>query len=72
MMREARTRWRLAGEEPPEGWRRGGQWLLDDGTLEVLYTNAPEDESPFWYCYKYIKYVPVLQERVWVEWEDVT
>jgi hypothetical protein len=70
---ERRRRWRLTADPPPEGWRRGTQWFREeDGTLDVLYTNAPSGVSPYAdeYEHVFVNYSPVEQVRTVTEWVD--
>lgn len=68
---EYRNDWRLTSDPPPDGWRRGAQWFRDDGTLDVLYTNAPENESPFNHEHVFVNYTPVRQARTVGSWYDL-
>lgn len=69
---ESRLDWRPTGDGPPDGWRRGTQWFLDDGTLDVLYTNAPRDTNPYDGAYEhvFVNYTGIRQERTVTEWAD--
>lgn len=38
--------------------------------MDVLYTNAPADASPYKHDYVFVKYAPVRQQRTVTEWVD--
>lgn len=67
---ETRNDWRLNSDPPPEGWRKCISWFRDDGTLDTLYTNSPENDSPYNHDYVFVNYRPVRQTRTVSDWQD--